>query len=150
MRFGRGNRSPPPPPKENEGKMTLQEKLRHDLRNSEDPSLRAILRIVLGEIDRQPKKVLTDSEVEWIIKKLIKSEKELLESTGRSTDPAFIALLNLYLPKQLNDDEIEGWIRNNVDFSSLKNKMQAIGIVTKNLGSAVDGKKIKEIILKKF
>lgn len=130
--------------------MTLQEKIRHDLRNSEDPSLRTILRIVLGEIDRQSKKELTDLEVEKIIKKLIKAEEELLESTGRSTDPAFIALLNLYLPKQLSDDEIEDWIRENVDFSNLKNKMQAIGIVTKNLGSAVDGNKVKEIIKEKF
>lgn len=130
--------------------MTLQEKIRHDLRNSEDPSLRTILRIVLGEIDRQPKKELTDLEVERIIKKLIKSEEELLESGGRGTDPAFMAFLNLYLPRELSDDEIEDWIRENVDFSTLNNKMQAIGIVTKNLGSAVDGNKVKKIIFKKF
>jgi len=130
--------------------MTLQEKIKYDMNHSVDPSTRAILRIVLGELQRQRSKELSDLEVERIIKKLIKAEEELMEAGGRPTDPAFIAILNLYLPVELTEDEIIDWLKRNVDFSTLKNKMQAIGLVTKEFGSAVDGNKIKEIINKKF
>lgn len=130
--------------------MTLQEKIQKDMRETRDPVIKSVLRIVLGELQRQPKKELSDLEVERIIKKLCQAEEDLLKAGGRGTDPAFLAILYLYLPEQITEEQIESWVRENVDFSSLKNKMQAVGIVTKNFGSAVDGKTVKKIVSEKF
>jgi hypothetical protein len=130
--------------------MTLQEKIQKDMRETRDPVIKSVLRIVLGELQRQPKKELSDLEVERIIKKLCQAEEDLLKISGKATDHAFLAILNLYLPEELTEEQIEQWIRDNVDFSSLKNKMQAISIVTKHFGSAVDGKIVKKIVSEKF
>jgi len=131
--------------------MTLQEKIVDDLRNTrDDPALKKILRIVVGELQRQPKKVLSDDEVVRILKKLYKAEEELIAISGRGTDPAFLAFVGVYLPEEITEEEVVGWIKNNVDFSGLKNKMQAVGITMKHFGTAVDGNTIKDIIQKKF
>lgn len=130
--------------------MTLQETLKKDLMASKDTSVRKTIRIIMGELARQRSKDLSDLEVERIIKKIIVAEEELLEAGGQPTDVDFLPILKGYLPEELSEETIINWITENVDFSSLKNKMQAIGIVTKHFGSAVDGKVVKEIILKKF
>lgn len=131
--------------------MTLQEKILSDLRNTKtDLAFKGILRIVVGELQRQPMKELADDDVVRILKKLYKAEEELLDAGGKPTDPAFLALIGTYLPDEVTEDQILEWLKENVDFSSLKNKMQAIGLVTKHFGSMVDGNIVKDIILKKF
>jgi uncharacterized protein YqeY len=127
--------------------MTLQEKLLEDLRKSlNNVGLRKCLRIIVGELQRQPKKILSDDEVIRILKKLEKSEIELLDLGGASTDRAFLAILNLYLPEETSGDEIKVWIKENIDFSKLRNKMQAVGMVMKHFGSSVDGGVVKKIV----
>jgi len=130
--------------------MTLQEKIVHDLRMPNNKAIKKILRIVVGELQRQPKKELSDDEVVRIIRKLYKAEEELLDVGGKPTDPAFLVILGLYLPEEITEERIIEWINDNIDFSNIKNKMQAIGIVTKHFGSAVDGNIVKEIIVKNF
>jgi len=130
--------------------MTLQEKVVQDLRTADDKNIKQILRIVVGELQRQSRKELSDDEVVRVIRKLYKAEKELLDAGGKPTDPAFLAILNLYLPEEITEEKIMEWILVNIDFSTLKNKMQAIGIVTKHFGSTVEGNVVKEIILKNF
>jgi len=42
--------------------------------------------------------------------------------------------------------EIEWWIKERIDFSTLKNPMQAVGIVMKEFGARADGKLVKELV----
>ncbi len=42
--------------------------------------------------------------------------------------------------------EIEAWIKSNVDFSAIKSPMQAMGTVMKHFGKLADGNQVKAIL----
>ena len=128
--------------------MTLQEILKNDLKGAmkeKRETVKNTLRVVLGELGRSEKKDHTDDEVVRVMKKLIKSETEVLEKKGE-TDSEFIRIIESYLPKMATDDEIKAWIGENVDFSKYKNKMQAIGEIMKHFGPEADGNTVKKIL----
>ena len=135
--------------------MTLQEKIIADMRSTGfmrelfEVGDGRMLRVIVGELQRQPKKKLTDDEVVRILKKLHSAEKELITLKGETISP-FLTLLETYLPEEVTRDQIIDWIIKNVDFSGLKTKMQAIGLVTKHFGAAVDGNTVRNIILNRF
>ena len=103
------------------------------------------IRVLIGEFQRQPDKELTDEQVAGIIKKLIKSEKELLAASGRE-DSGFIAVIEGYLPKQASEEEIRSWIADNVDFSQFNSKMQAMKPVMAHFAGKADGNAVKKIL----
>ncbi len=128
--------------------MGLQETIRLQLKDAmkaKDTERMAGIRILIGEFQRQPEKELSDEQVIGIIKKLIKSEKELLAATGEQ-DSEYIAILSEYLPKQASEAEIVKWITENIDFSTFNNKMQAMRPIMAHFGSAVDGNTVKQIL----
>jgi hypothetical protein len=43
-------------------------------------------------------------------------------------------------------EEIEDWIKSNVDFSAIKSPMQAMGSVMKHFGKLADGNHVKAIL----
>ena len=45
-------------------------------------------------------------------------------------------------------EEIIAWIKENIDFSEYKNKMQAMGAIMKHFGKQADGKMVNEILQK--
>ncbi|MEE4111843.1 MAG: GatB/YqeY domain-containing protein, partial [Desulfobacteraceae bacterium] len=92
------------------------------------------------------KKQITDEEIIKILKKLIKSEKEMLEKSGRGATSPFIALIEAYLPKMATPDEIGRWIPANIDFSAYKNKMQAMGTIMAHFGASADGNTVKQVL----
>ena len=55
-------------------------------------------------------------------------------------------ILQSYLPKQVTREEIEAWIKENIDFSQYKNKMQAMGTIMKQFGKTADGKQVNQIL----
>jgi uncharacterized protein len=112
---------------------------------AKDKDRAGAIRILKGEFQRQPEKQLSDDQVVAIIKKLIKSEKELLEAS-KQEDSAYIGILQEYLPKQAGDDEVRTWIGENIDFSSFANKMQAMRPIMAHFGSSVDGAVVKKIL----
>ena len=127
--------------------MTSQERIKKDLMDAikaKDVDKREALRVVLGEFDRQGKKILTDEEVAGVLRKLAKSERETLELTGKSGS-AFIRTLEAYLPKMVTDEEIAAFIRENIDFSVFKNTMQAMGPIMKHFGETADGHAVKRV-----
>jgi uncharacterized protein len=131
--------------------MNLQKKIKTDLSaaiKARDENKKDALRVILGEFGRLDKKELSDDEAVKILKKLIKSEKEVLEQKGDTGDSAFIEIVESYLPKMAADEEISAWIRQNIDFSQYKNKMQAMGVIMKHFGAAADGNAVKEILQK--
>ena len=131
--------------------MTLQKKIKTDLSaaiKAKDENKKAALRVILGEFGRLDKKELSDDEAVKILKKLIKSEKEVLEQKGDTGNSAFIEIVESYLPKMASDEEISAWIRQNIDFSQYKNKMQAMGVIMKHFGATADGNVVREILQK--
>ncbi len=131
--------------------MTLQEQIKKDMMQAmkdKDEEKKNSLRVVMGEFGRAETKALSDDEVVRVLKKLVKSERETLEQSGRAGDSRYIDILESYLPKMASDDELRSWIHENVDFSKYKNKMQAMKDIMGHFGSAADGNQVKEILQK--
>lgn len=129
--------------------MTLQDKLKADLKSAmkaRDEIKKDAIRVVMGEMARSDKKQLPDDEIIKILKKLIKSEKEMLEKSGRGATSPFIAIIEAYLPKMATQDEIGQWITANIDFSAYKNKMQAMGTIMAHFGASADGNTVKQVL----
>jgi hypothetical protein len=60
----------------------------------------------------------------------------------------YLNILQTYLPEMASRKEIVDWIRDNIDFSEHKNKMQAMGAIMKHFGKQADGKMVNEILQK--
>ncbi len=128
--------------------MGLQQSITAELQTaikSRDKARTGVVRILIGEFQRQPEKILSDEQVVGIIKKLLKSERELLAASGQSSSD-FIDVLEGYLPKQAGEDEIKKWIEENIDFSQFKNKMQAMKPIMAHFGSSADGNLVKNLL----
>lgn len=131
--------------------MTLQEQIKKDLvlaMKEKDAVRKDTIRVILGEFGRAETKVLPDKEVVRILKKLVKSEKELLEKKGDRTESEFIRIIDAYLPKAVSAEEITEWIAANIDFSDYKNKMQAMRPIMQHFGDTADGDAVKQILQK--
>ena len=131
--------------------MNLQNQMKKDLSaaiKAKDEKKKDALRVILGEFSRLEKKELSDDEIVKILKKLMKSEKEVLEHKGDAADSEFIKVIENYLPKMATEEEITEWIHQNIDFSQFKNKMQAMGLIMKHFGATADGNFVKKIIQK--
>jgi hypothetical protein len=129
--------------------MSLQEQIKKDLAaamKAKDENKKNALRVIMGEFGRQESKELSDALVIQIVKKLVKSEKEVLERSGEGDINAFIQACEAYLPRMANEDEIKTWITNNVDFSQFKNKMQAMRPIMQHFGANADGNMVKKIL----
>jgi uncharacterized protein YqeY len=128
--------------------MNLQEMIKSELKASmlaKDKARTGVVRILIGEFQRQPEKELADEKVVGIIKKLIKSERELIAAGGEG-DEEYIAILEGYLPKQASEEDIKNWVIANVDFSQFGNKMQAMKPVMAHFGTSADGNLVKKIL----
>ena len=106
------------------------------------------IRYVMSELSRNYKEP-TDEEVESTLKKIKKMEAESMASRNE-TSSTLMDYVESLLPKQVSKEEISSWIKENVDFSKFKNKMQACGEVVKHFGNAVDGKVVSQIINTEF
>ena len=129
--------------------MNIQKQIKQDLSaaiKAKDSQRKDTLRVIMGEFGRRDKKELSNDEAVKILKKLMKSEKELLEKKGDETDSEFIRIIETYLPKMASEKEIIRWIEENIDFSEFKNKMQAMGIIMKHFGASADGNEVKKIL----
>lgn len=128
--------------------MRLQEVIKKDLASAmkaKDESRKEAIRVILGEFARSGKKELPDEEVIGVLKKLVKSEKELLSQKGEA-ESDFITVVEGYLPQMASREEVVAWIEANIDFSQYKNKMQAMGPIMKHFGAMADGNEIKKIL----
>ena len=128
--------------------MSMQESLKEDLKvamKARDTERTGAIRILMGEFARQPEKVLNDEQVIAIVKKLIKSERELLAAQKQERSP-FLTIMEEYLPKQASEEEIYEWVNKNIDFSSYGSKMQAMKPIMQHFGSAVDGNTVKKVL----
>ncbi|MFO8032048.1 MAG: GatB/YqeY domain-containing protein [Desulfohalobiaceae bacterium] len=127
--------------------MTLQVRIQERLHvKGLDKKEKDALRVVVGELQRQKSKELSDQEVTQVLRKLINSEKEM----GQRQDQDYIQVLESFLPQEATDQEIVQWIQENVDFSGYSNKMQAMREILSHFGSRADGNRIKKILNEEF
>ena len=129
--------------------MRLQARIKKDLAEAmkaKDTPRKEGIRVIMGEFGRAAEKDLSDDQVIGILKKLMKSEREVMERQGDDTPSEFFRLLESYLPSMATPQEIETWIRENIDFNQYNNKMQAMGPIMKHFGAAADGSRVKEIL----
>jgi len=130
--------------------MTMQESLREELKvamKARDTERTGAIRILMGEFARQPEKVLNDEQVIAIVKKLIKSERELLAAQKHEGSP-FLTIMEEYLPKQASEEEIFAWVEKNIDFSAYGSKMQAMKPIMQHFGNTVNGNVVKKVLEK--
>ena len=144
--------------------MSLLQKLKADLKKAlvrKDEEAKNAIRIIMAEFPRitvpitlesgkkttRPKRAeeITNDEIIGVIQGLVKSEHTTLE-LKKEESSAYLRILESYLPKLASREEIQAWIRENVDFSAFKNKMQAVGTVMKHYGKMADGNLVKQII----
>jgi uncharacterized protein len=128
--------------------MTLQAQLKKDLvaaMKAKDEARKNAIRVIMGEFGRAETKDLSDDEVIRILKKLVKNEREVLEQSGKA-DSEYIRIIEGYLPKMASEAEITDWIRDNIDFSTYKNRMQAMRPIMAHFGGTADGETVKRIL----
>ena len=131
--------------------MTLQEQIKADLKaamKNQDVMRKEALRVVIGELGRLSSKEPPDKEVLQVIKKLIKSEKEVLQRRGEAETSPYLEVLESYLPAMASESEIEAWIRANLDLAAYKNKMKAMGDIMRHFGDRADGNAVRQILQK--
>jgi uncharacterized protein YqeY len=58
----------------------------------------------------------------------------------------YLEILESYLPKMATREEVVDWIKENIDFSQFKNRMQAMGTIMKHFGKLAEGKIVNEIL----
>lgn len=129
--------------------MTIHEQIKKDLTlamKAKDDEKKNALRVLMGEFSRGDKKELSDDEVIGVIRKLVKAERETLGLSGGSGDNRYIDVLEAYLPDMASEAEIREWIAGNIDFSSYKNKMQAMKDIMNHFGARADGNQVKTIL----
>ncbi len=144
--------------------ISLYDKIRQDMKSAmmkKNTAVRDAMRLIMGSFPsltvsitlKSGKKTtrvktpeeITDDDLLNIIRKFVKSEKTVLE-VKKETSSDYLEWLNLYLPRQATSEEIEHWIRDNLDLSKFKSPMQAMGKVMKHFGKLADGKQVKEIL----
>lgn len=143
---------------------SLPEKIRRDLKTAvrnkettvrdtlrqimaEYPGLTVPIRLESGKKTTRPKRAeeISSEDVMEVIRRLIKSEKTVLEAKGQPTSE-YLQVLEQYLPKAADRKEIVEWIRANIDFSRYKRPMQAMGTIMKHFGQRADGNQVKQIL----
>jgi uncharacterized protein len=78
-------------------------------------------------------------------KELTSLTKEKIFEMGDSLTNLNIKIAESYLPKQATEEEIKQWISDNIDFSKLNNKMQAMKPTIEQF-KGIDGLVVKNII----
>lgn len=144
--------------------MPIEESVDHDLiaamkaKNAEKVSTLRLVKSAIGNTKIEKKKnTLEDAEVVEILQRQVKQRKESIESfekAGRKDlsekEQRELSILQIYLPKQLDDAEIKSLAQKAVVQSGAKIKADA-GKVMKELMPHVkgkaDGKRVNEIVL---
>lgn len=135
--------------------MTIQEEVNKAI-NKKDLSSedRNLFKLLKAEFQREPTKEISDKKAISIIKRMIKNNEEMMkykkdhfffkERQRLFTDNV---MLHLFIPKSnISDDDIKNWIKENIDFSQYKNKMQAMKSIMNHFKDSVEGSHVKEIL----
>lgn len=147
--------------------MSIQEKINDEIKLSMKEknvdklsALRSVKSAILLELTKDGKTNMSDEIAIQIISKLVKQRKEsasIFKSKNRldleKEELSQIKYLEVYLPKQLSEDEIEEYIiikLNEMNNVSLKDMGRLMGLLMKELSGKADGKIISKILKRKL
>ena len=147
--------------------MSIQEKINDEIKLSMKEknvdklsALRSVKSAILLELTKDGKTNMSDEIAIQIISKLVKQRKEsasIFKSKNRldleKEELSQIKYLEVYLPKQLSEDEIEEYISiklNEIENVSLKDMGRLMGLLVKELSGKADGKIISKILKRKL
>ena len=147
--------------------MSIQEKINDEIKLSMKEknvdklsALRSVKSAILLELTKDGKTNMSDEIAIQIISKLVKQRKEsasIFKSKNRldleKEELSQIKYLEVYLPKQLSEDEIEEYVRtklNKIENISLKDMGRLMGLLMKELSGKADGKIISKILKRKL
>lgn len=131
--------------------MTLIETIKKDLltaRKDGDKITSSMLSTLVGDADRIGKdngnRAPTDSEVQAVAVKFMKSAKQNLELTSKPEFQFEIEILERYLPKSLSEMELISIIKEQVAQHG-KNKGKVLGFLAKEYKNRYDGKQAADL-----
>ena len=147
--------------------MSIQEKINDEIKLSMKEknvdklsALRSVKSAILLELTKDGRTNMSDEMAIQIISKLVKQRKEsasIFKSKNRldleKEELSQIKYLEVYLPKQLSEDEIEEYISiklDEIDNFSLKDMGRLMGLLMKELSGKADGKIISKILKRKL
>ncbi len=110
----------------------------------------------LKQVEVDERKELSDEDIVKIIQKSLKQrEDSMTQYKNAKRDDLYqkelneVNILKNYLPKQLNDEELENIIKTtikDIDATSIKDMGKVMKIVTKKTVGKADGKRISTIV----
>ena len=144
--------------------MSLKEQLNEDLKQAmrdkevvKRDSIRAI-NTMIKQVEVDERRVLDDAEVIKLVQRGIKQREEAISqySAASRTDlvekvQSQIDVFMIYLPKQLNDEELEAGMKDiiqEVKAESIKDMGKVMGAASKKFAGVADGKRINEMVKK--
>ena len=142
--------------------MSLKNKISQDLKEAmkaKDNKTRDALRLLnsaFKQIEVDERRELSDEDVIKIIQKQIKQREDSIEQYKKANrddliekEQKEIDIYKTYLPKQLNDDELQSEVENIIKetgATSMKDMGKVMGIASKKLAGKADGKRISAIV----
>ena len=142
--------------------MSLGEKIRADLtaamkaREAAKVSTLRMVQAALKNEQIEQGRELTDEEVQAVLRRSVKQRQDSIEQFtkgGRQDladkESAELKLLEIYLPKQMSDDEVEAVVRDiisSVGATSRKDSGRVMKEVMARYKGVIDGKKVQEIV----
>lgn len=144
--------------------MSLKEQLKNDLKeamrtkeNTKRDAIRAI-NTMIKQIEVDQRVELDDAEIIKLIQKGIKQRQEAIEQFKTASrddliekEQSQIDIFNLYLPKQLSDEELEEILKGiiqEVNAASAKDMGKIMPLAKEKIGGSADGKRINEMVKK--
>ncbi|KIM08534.1 MAG: glutamyl-tRNA amidotransferase [Sulfurovum sp. PC08-66] len=144
--------------------MSLKEQFKNDLKEAmrtkeilKRDTIRSI-NTMIKQIEVDERKELHDEDIIALMQKAIKQRNEALEqyqSAGRedlvAKEQGEIDIINLYMPRQLSDAELEEALRAiiaSVGAASIKDIGKVMSAAKTQIGSQADGKRINETVKK--
>ena len=144
--------------------MSLKEQLNEDLKQAmrdkevvKRDSIRAI-NTMIKQIEVDERRVLDDAEVIKLVQRGIKQREEAISQYSAASrddlvekEQSQIDVFMIYLPKQLNDEELEAGMKDiiqEVKAESIKDMGKVMGAASKKFAGVADGKRINEMVKK--
>jgi len=122
-------------------------------RNQDMLSILRILWSAIRNAEIDKKENLSDNEIQEVTARLVKQQKDALQDfiAGGRQDLADkankeIALLQVYLPAQLSDDELRVIVKKVIAENNINETARAMGMIMKEVKGKADGNKVREIV----
>lgn len=131
--------------------MTIQEKINANLKAAmlqKNEVEKSILRVIIGEFNRVDK-IVDDVKATGILKKMLENAKQ----TPTSTSTLESQIIEAYLPKQLDKDQLMGIISQLIEdmkYTSIKDMGKIMADLKREFAGQYDGKLANELIKIKF